>query len=186
MKRLSLLAALTLLTACQTMSYVGDESSPYYMVPVGSRVTLNRDLVIPADKAGVFLQNGQEQPFVQLNAYHPHCKFEVKRVLDTPQTVRADEFVITKMVQSIEHSVQVPQRLAAMTVVANTTDGGPSVEAFVTRLNLRSERQPEVLRLSCGHWDYRGQTTAVHLSIQQIRKALGDVITLQIAPASRP
>jgi hypothetical protein len=133
----------------------------------------------------VFLQAGQVLPFPQINQYHPFCKFEVYRVVDATQTVRADEFTVTKMVQTMEHSVRAPQQLAAMTVVSSTADGGPSVQAFVTRLNLRSERQPEVLRLSCGHWDYPGQPTAVQLSIQQIRKALGGVMTLKIVPKPR-
>jgi hypothetical protein len=182
MKR-TVLFAVALLAACQTTTYEGDENSPYYLVPAGSRLSLHRDLVIPANQAGAFLQGGQVVPFAQLNPYQPHCKFEVSRVLDSPQTVRADEFVITKAVQSLEHSVRAPRRLAARSVFSSTDDGGPSIQTFATRLDLRSDRQPEVLRLTCGHWDY--PPLATHLSIRQIRQALGEVFTLRIVPKPR-
>lgn len=175
--------ATTLLAACQTTAYEGDENSPYYVVPAGSHLTLNRDLAIPAHESAVFLQGGQVLPKVQVNFYQSHCKFEVRRVLDAAQTVRVDEFVVTKVVQSMEHSVRAPMRLASSSVIGGVEDGGQSLRTFATRLDLRSDSQPEVLRLTCGHWDY--PPLASHLSIRQIRKVFGDIFTLRIAPKSR-
>jgi hypothetical protein len=186
MKRYTPVVAAALLTACQTTAYEGNENSPYYQVPVGSRLTLNRDLAIPANQAGVYLQGGQVVPQAQVNMYHPHCKFELRRVPDTALTVRPDEFVITRAVQNEQHSVRAPLQLAAgpgFRATRAQEDGGPTVQAYVTRLNLRSERQPDVLRLNCGQWGYPPHTE--HVSIQQIRKALGEVCTLKIETGTR-
>jgi len=56
------------------------------------------------------------------------------------------------------------------------------VRAFVTHLRLQSANQPEVFRLSCGHVDDPGSH---YLSIEQIRKVLGDVFALRTAEAGK-
>jgi hypothetical protein len=185
MKTVLIILAAALAAACQTTAYQGNESSPYYRVPAGSHVILNRDLTIPAEQVGVYMQGGQVMPQNQLNMYHAHCKLEVRTRRDVSQVVRADEFVVTKSVQeALIYSVQAEPRTyadASRAVRVNGMDdsGGQSVQTYATRLDLRSERQPDVLRLTCAHWDH--PNTAVHLSIRQIRAALGDVVTLRLA-----
>jgi hypothetical protein len=192
MKILPPVLALATLTACQSARYIGDESSPYYVVPVGSRLVLNRDLTIPANQVGVYLQGGQLVSYRDVNQYHPHCKFEVRTLTDAPRTVRADEFMVMRATQQQLPSVRAPIQVAGagihigIGIGGGSQDGGPSPEAYATRLVLKSERQPDVLRLTCGHWDMPNPY-AVHLSISQIRKTLGDVMSLRIlaSPGSR-
>lgn len=188
MKHLPLLA-LALLAACQTGRYDGDESSPHYLVPAGSRVVLHRDLTIPANQVGVYLQGGRLVPFADVNQYHPHCKFEVRTLTDNPRTVRADAFTVTRATQEQLKSVRAPLQVAGVGIglaMGGDADGGPSPEVYATRLTLASERQPDVLRLTCGHWEVPTPTT-VHLTISQIRKTLGDIMSLRIpeSPGSR-
>jgi hypothetical protein len=76
--------------------------------------------------------------------------------------------------------VRAPQQLASRTPFGNSSNRGSAIQTFATILYLRSERQPEALRLTCGHWDY--PPWATHLSIAQIRQTLGEVMTLRIAP----
>ena len=102
MRRLVLLFVfIFLLNACQTTSYEGKEDSPYYRVPVGSGLTLHQDIEIPPHRVGVYLQDGQIKPLSQINRYYPHCKFEVMKIRDIPQTVHADTFMIEKVAQEI-------------------------------------------------------------------------------------
>ena len=181
MKRLILLATSVLLSACQT-AYVGNENSPYYTIPVGSTLTLNQNAVIPPNLAGFLLQNGQIQTQSQINQYYPYCKFEVLKIRDDPQPIQADTFSIVKVVQQIDHSVDAGQtKLAGLSIGIGIgiSNGGSSVQTYATRLNLRSEKQPEVFRLSCGLWDYPEK--GKHLTINEIRKTLGNVFTLQLA-----
>ena len=193
MRRLILLSVVTfLLNACQTTRYEGNEDSPYYQIPAGSRLILRQDVEIPPHRAGVYLQGGQIKPLSQVNQYYPHCKFEVLKISDIPQTVHTDRFTIEKVVQEITDTVDAGLvRLAGISLgmgihVHGDRGDGANIQTFATRLKLRSEKQPEVFRLSCGQsaYPYEGQ----HVSIKEIRRVLGDVFTLEIigrAPASR-
>jgi hypothetical protein len=174
MRRSVTLALLLLLGACRATSYVGNEDSPYYPVPAGSKLTLHSEIAIPANQAGVFLQGGQILPFSQVNPYHPHCKFELRRPRASPQPVAPDEFTITRTVQEITHSVRADYRH-----LARRDDGGSSVRTYATRMDLRSEKQPDVFRLTCGQWEY--PPFERHVTINEIRKALGNLISLKLA-----
>jgi hypothetical protein len=182
-----LLAAL--LASCQSAAYEGDENSPFYLIPAGSSVTLNRELTIPAEQVAVFLQGGEVASSGKINQYYPHCKFELRHRRDTARTVQPDRFEITKVTPEIGHSVALDGlQLAGVSVgiginIGSRGDGdGASLQTWSTRMTLRSARQPEVFRLSCGQTalPHEGR----HVSINEMRKALGAVITLQL-PSSR-
>lgn len=181
-----LLAAL--LAACQTSAYEGNENSPFYLIPVGSTATLTRNLTVPAEQVAVFLQGGDVVASGGINQYYPHCKFELWRRLDTAQTVQADSFEITKVVQEIGHSVtldglQLAEVSIGIGIHADATGNGSSLQTWSTRMTLRSARQPEVFRLSCGQAAllHEGE----HVSINEMRKALGNVLTLEVAKKNR-
>jgi hypothetical protein len=181
-----LLAAL--LVACQTSAYEGNENSPFYSVPAGSTLTLTRSLTIPAEQVAVFLQGGEVVASGGINQYYPHCKFELQRRLDKAQTVQPDSFEITKVVQEIGHSVALDGlQLAGVSVGIGINIGsrgdGASLQTWSTRMTLRSTRQPGVFRLSCGQTalPHEGQ----HVSINEMRKALGGVFTLELAKKIR-
>lgn len=194
MKSIAMLMLVMLLVGCQTPSYEGNEKSPYYLVPVGSTLKLTRELTIPANQVAVYLQGGEVVPSERINQYYPHCKFELLRRLDTPQAVQPDNFEIIKAVQEIGHTVTLDGlQLARVSVGIGVHIGmkggdGSSLQAYSTRLALRSTRQPNVFRLSCGQeaLPHEGE----HVSISEMRKALGGVITLELAgrapAAARP
>jgi hypothetical protein len=48
-------------------------------------------------------------------------------------------------------------------------------------MQLRSAEQPDVFRLSCAHWVYPPYDQ--HVTIAEMRKALGNVFTLELAGA---
>lgn len=178
----------TLLASCQTSTYEGNENSPFYPVPAGSTLTLTRNLTIPAEQVAVFLQGGEVVASGGINQYYPHCKFELHRRLDKAQTVQADRFEIIKVTQEIGHSVTLDGlRLAGVSVGIGINIGsrgdGASLQTYSTRMTLRSARQPEVFRLSCGQaaLTHEGQ----HVSINEMRKALGNVFTLNVAKKNR-
>lgn len=175
-----------LLVACQTSAYEGNENSPFYLVPAGSTVTLTRNLTVPAEQVAVFLQGGEVVASGGINQYYPHCKFELQRRLDKAQTVQPDSFEITKVVQEIGHSVALDGVQFAEVSVgfgihisANGDGDGASLQTWSTRMTLRSARQPEVFRLSCGQAALPPEGR--HVSINEMRKALGGVLTLEVA-----
>lgn len=183
MRFLVLVVAAVLLAGCQSLRYEGDENSPYYRLPTGSRVQLKQTLAISPEKVGVYIQNGKIMSWSEIDHYHAYCKFEVRKRKDTEQQVLPDEFVVTRVVQDVVHSVrwgewQVAETLLGMRV--SDKSGGPSLWTYATYMYVASDRQPHVFRLGCGHSAYPGSREAVHLSINQIRRALGDVIVLRL------
>lgn len=180
LRTLLLLTTITL-GACQT-SYEGDENSPYYAIPPGTRLVLKQPLTIPPEQVSVWLQDGRVIAPNDARVYYPHCKFESRRRLPTPQTVTPDEFVVTRVTRALTHSVRLPdptERLhAAVGIGMNISYDGPSVQTFATRMDLGSDRQPEVLRMTCGQWGY--PYDGVHVTIQEIRAALGTVFELRL------
>ncbi len=178
MSRFLILACAVLLSACH--SWTAHNPVPAFAaISAGAKLTLNRDLTIPAGRASVFLQGGQLVTYAELNGYHPHCRFELRTIKDVAQTVTADTFVIERVRRDVVHSVGTD---GAQRVRAFDHDGGPTFVVYATMLDLRTPAQPDVLRLTCGQWDdpYR----ATHLTVDEMRKALGGIFTLALAAAT--
>lgn len=139
------------------------------------QLTLNQDLTIPGQSAGIYLQHGKVVTETENDQYYPNCRLEVRYPQDKPQTVTADTFTIYR-VKWLEEDVLLHSNQYAsngMLPVSSST-----ADDYVTTLYLRSERQPDVTRLICSYWeDPTG--FAEHLSVKQIRNALGKIFTLQ-------
>ncbi len=173
MKRLLGLFALLALSACQSTPLAREES-PYYTVPAGSRLILHKDLTIPAERAGVYIQGGMVMGWTEINSYHPHCNLVMRRVADAPQTVRAGEFVVVKVRRQNLSAVRPGAQYAQL-----FADGVPSHWVYATVMDLRSTDQPEVISLTCQHWE-SPPPAPQHLTIRQIRAALGELFTLKL------
>lgn len=172
-----LAASLALLGACQT--YAPSEDSPYYAMPVGSRLVLNRALTIPPDRASVYIQRGQIVAFTTLDDYDPHCRFELSSVRPRPQTVEPDEFVVHKVRQEIIVSRAFTRPGLLLALGGGDDDDGPDSKLYSRILELRSAKQPEVLRIACMRWHRLAFSR--HLTIREIRDTLSELFTLQLA-----
>jgi len=181
----SLVVAAVLVAGCQTTSYTRDETSPYYVLPSGSRVVLHQALSVPPEKVGVYIQDGKIKSWSDVNHYHAHCKFEVRERKDSEQQVKPEEFIVTRVVQNLVHSVRWGQwRVAdaSMAMRVSSQDGGLSLWTYATYIYIASDRQPQVFRLGCGHSAYPDAPEAIHLSIERMRRTLGNLVTLHLPP----
>ena len=92
----------------------------------------------------------------------------------------ADDFKIVKVQDEIESSsIQEKTQLAARggAFMFGMLDRS-NVFNYATMMHLSSERQKDVYRMTCQHWeDIRDDR---HLTITQMRKAMGEVFTLMI------
>lgn len=173
-----------LLTGCAAAgSYQGDETSPYYAVPAGSRLTLHQAIPFPPERVSVYIQNGRVLPLEEVQRYHPFCKFELYDRRDQARTVAPDRITITKVLQQPlpdAYTQAGPILLVRLPLaqMGNGRDGGPVIQSFITRMDLRSESQPEVYRLTCAHWTYSG--TDRPLTIREIRRTLDPLFTLRL------
>lgn len=177
MHRLLILIPLVLLGACQTTA-ARDEASPFYVPPAGSRLVLKQTLTIPAENIGVFIQGGRAVGNREVDQYLPHCRLEVRDRQETAQTVNPDDF----LVQRVRRDVQVVSNMETTRLVR--VSHGPSFFIYRTLLDLQSAQQPQVRTLVCQHWGHPALDD--HLSIRDMRRALGEVMTLELPAAPVP
>lgn len=173
------IVTLTLITACQTPSFTPD--SPLTPVPVQSTLILHERLTMPPQTVSLWFQKGMQMHANDLDRYEPNCKFETLNMQDTQKLIEPDSFVIHKVVRWDDYAMQ-PIQLAASRINvglgSGNNDGGPSHLNTTTEMFLRSERQPDVYRLVCSQWE--DAADANHVTINQIRQALGKSFTLRL------
>lgn len=178
MNRLLMLILLLPLAACQTPGPL-DENSPYWAPPPGSLLILNQTISVPAHSATVVLQGGRVVSGKDIKRYHPHCRLEVHRVSDTPQMLQPDEFVVRRSHQDASIAWQEGPLLVANRVRVGSD--GPTFYIYKTILELQSARQPQVRWMTCEQWG--DPSTGQHVTIHEIRNALGDMMRL-VLPAT--
>lgn len=177
MKNAMLLCCALLFLGCDTPRDYGPET-PYYRFPEGSRLVLESALDIPANWATVRLQSGKIVAFGHVQEQEPHCILESSRVLEQPQRIEPDTFAIIGVQRHISELAVVPGLFIR---AAFADDIRPTQMFYKTILTLKSERQPGVLRLICQSDRYAaGAGIPSHLSVPEIRQALGGIFTLKL------
>lgn len=187
-RALALVLSLSLvlgLAGCQPLT-IRDEADGRYLALVGGQVVLRRDLTVPADAARVFLQRGAVVAKRDLDLYRPSCSFQVREVRESEQVIQADRFRITRAGYGLDESVQRgPVRVAAALgggvhggFLANE-DGGAAMVMYVIEIQLASERQPNVLHLTCR--SIMDDISRVEkLSLQDLQAAVGDLVDFEL------
>jgi len=175
----SCLVLMLSISGCNTND-TKDEASRFYAVPEGSTLLLNQSLTIDGDQVAIYVQDGKVMAEREVDKFRPNCKFEIYTMSELQRTVDADSFEIIKVVDEIEtSSLKSRPQLAALHgfSVTGMLDRN-SMFNYATMMYLRSERQKDVYRMTCQHWEDVMDNR--HLSILQMRQAMGDVFTLQI------
>ncbi len=121
---------------------------------------------MPAGTARVHIQDGAARAWRELNRYSPYCDLEVRTVsrADAAVIVHADAFELV----GVEHPMPREGNPWRPRWTVFDDDGGPYT--LLTRVRLRSERQPEVMRLNCSRWSNNRFDT--YLSLQEIQEVL--------------
>lgn len=182
MKKTLLLYLAVLLPGCDTPGSYGPETS-YYRFPADSRLVLDRALEIPVNWATVRIQNGRVVAFGHVQEHAPHCIFEINTVRAEPQRVEPDTFAIVK----VERSVSTLAAKSGFFIRAAFADTDrPGQMFYKTIFTLRSEQQPGVRWLTCQSDQYAaGIAIPDHLTVPEIRQALGDILKLELPAAGR-
>jgi len=175
MKTFLILFASFLLTACQSPPF--SETSLFSVIPENSTLTLNQTITIPAEKVAIYLQDGKIKNERDIDHYYPNCKFEIKTLLPDKQTVSKDVFTIRRLQRREDYTAR--KSMFASGPGFNLASAGASPQNYATLMYLSSETQPDVLRMICAHW-VEPAWDDDHLTIQQIRKVMGDVFSLKL------
>lgn len=177
MKTTLLFVCALLLWSCDTPRNYGPDS-PYYRFPAGSRLILNQTLEVPANWATARLQFGRLVAFGSVQEQEPHCIFEINTVRPEPQRVEPDTFAVTRVQRSISDN---SASSGFFIRSAFADEARPTQMFYKTTFTLRSALQPGVLRLICQSDQYAaGISIPNHLTVAEIRQALGDIFTLEL------
>lgn len=173
-------ALLVLMLLCSACAYTPprDIDSPFFAVPVGSKLILNHPLEIAYELVAVGLSSaGDPPPEVPRYQRDAACELEVRTRLPRWRTIEPDEFIVTRVVREITYVGTGPLRLAGLEVAG--TGSGPGWEIHHTIMYVHSARQPDVLRVSCRYNETLGE--GEHLTARTIGWALGGDFTLELA-----
>lgn len=169
--KIAIVVVALLVLSTGSLAQAGDESSPFFKVPVGSTLTLNKKLTVQPGKASVRMQDGDVMSFPRIDKYYANCDFEVNTIAKEPTVIEPDTFTIMKVVN--EHDFTTDD-----SVISTFDSGGDSAVDYMTVMYLESKKQPDVLRMTCTHWE--DPIDAEYLSINEMRKAMGKIFTLSI------
>ncbi len=181
------LASLVLLAGCQTASYQTNDSSPFYVVPTGTHVILSKELSIPPYQLSVYIQNGRVLPNTEIQHYYPFCKFELHQLSDSARPVPPDDMTVTKTSQlqwdgAVARIGEIHRAALSSPIRRSQMEGGyPPIQAFLTQMDLRSERNPEVYRLTCARFGYPNMDH--HVTVAEIRRTLDPLFALRLPGA---
>lgn len=170
-----------LLAGCQALQPEPRLDSPHFPVPEGTELVLNRPLTIQPNEVSTYIQFGLVMPYSDVERYEPYCKFELRQLQSVAREVQPDTFQVSEVERDwylVQH--RMPFRLAGLRVGGDEDAGGPAFRVSSTMMWLRSTAQPDALRMTCEYWD--DVTEARHLTIEEIRSALGDVFDLRLPP----
>lgn len=155
-----------------------DPASPYYAYTSGWVMRLERPLTIPRDAATVRLQYGEIVPRNSVQEHDPYCVVELNTVRAEPQVLQPGRFEVWRVTRSVETLAATASPLIKTRYVLD--DLGPSFLYYKTEFHLRDPAQPDLRSMTCA-WDQMAPGNRAlmrHLTLDEIRSALGDWITL--------
>jgi len=199
LRKIAGVLGLALLAGC-TITPVAPEDRAGWTPRSGGSLTLNQVLQIPAEQAGVYIQNGEIYSRVRdVDIYLPYCRFEVKRDRDAFSNdfeVARGEFRVRKSWTGVDYSGTTGFSIFASASIfppihwAGSSDderipvwlpqdNERPMENLTTYIALESSEQPAVSGLNCSvfadlvHYNF--------LSLNEIRGTLGEVATLRLS-----
>jgi hypothetical protein len=190
-KRWIVLSVIVLLAGCPSayIDGVPNERSPYFQLPVGSELILEKEVAVPAGDDQLYFQNGRTMDWRRVDIYRPHCALKVDSKMDADRSIHPDRFTLTQSsTERFFRRVHSPGphpgvRMAgfdpAITPAADfDRDGRMDYEVTAVVMELRSARQPQVREMICADWGL--PQDRLHITVQNIRRALGDFFTIQL------
>ena len=168
-----ILSGLITLTACSS-DPVKDPDSYLYSVPVGSKLTLNKEITIPANLARRYFQNGRVILKKEVDIYYPHCSILMNTLVDYDRVIKPTVFEIYKVEDEHDY-VQRPVYVASR-LLGNID--GPIIIGYASLYYLRSVDASDVRSLECAQWN--DPVDVEYLSINEIKKSLSEYFSLQI------
>ena len=173
-------AVLLLLTACQTSGLMGTNLTLFGQLS-GGKFIMHRAVSIPPGRVRVIFQQGIATHGA--TELQPRCELEVRRIMETPQTIPAGSFRIGK-VRGMQRFVKRQSERIMLAAIGEPVrladDGDNQWYMYTYRMQLLNEQpQDEAPTLVCGG-AYNFAYYARYPTLQEMRDALGDYATLTL------
>ncbi|HEC12375.1 MAG TPA: hypothetical protein ENI80_03855 [Acidiferrobacteraceae bacterium] len=161
-----------------------DQNQYLYKLSPGTRLVLQRPVVIPLGTATVYFQGGRVVSEDDVDEYYPHCALLSRVVSVLPQTVAAGTFTITRVFPfEEEHNTSgrmLPRYAgsgAGFIAVGLVLASNETSYYFSTRLLLRADAMPDIMYLECRQ--ISEYDVGEHLRIGEFRQAVGSLMSLR-------
>lgn len=156
-----------------------DEGVARAIQPTGWVMQLNRALTIDAGGATVRLQYGRIVPRNSVQEHDPFCVVELNTVGSAPQILRPGRFEVWRVTRSI-NPVTAARPSSFLRTSIGMGEDDSSFLYFITAFRLRDPAQPDLRGMTCA-WNQMAPGNRMlmrHLTLDEIRSALGDWMTL--------
>ena len=190
MQRFTVLILFALIPACQPAYINGtpNERSPYFEVPVDSKLILNRTITVEAGQKSAYFQRGQQLKWFNVDKYAAYCALTLDRELKTEQTIEPGELEVYKVFN--QHLFQIAKARSPSAPTGDfrpqtvqMRDGGrDTYQVLAVIMELRSAVKSDVRRLICANWVVPQGMQSV--TVNGIRQSLGDFASLKLAPTT--
>ena len=161
----------SILSSCQ--SFIDLQAwPPPYSLPAGSTISINQPLVVAPNAVSIWVQYGKVVKRRDIEESYAHCRFELFTIQSLERTIQPDEVIIKKIVNTTDYVANDVVILASMVDVFGSSDS-PMAAIHSTNIYLQSQKQPDLYRLICEHWE--DPSSGTYLTIGQIQEALGDI-----------
>jgi len=131
-------------------------------------LVLSQPITIPMQHVSIKIQNGQLSQGVQLDKYHANCNFELRQIVEMDTVISPDVFSIISV--NLEKSYVQAGHFYFASLSGMAANESPQAADMSTEFYLKSEKQPQVYRLTCSHWD--DPNFPRFLSLEQINSTL--------------
>ena len=154
-KRYLLICLLTIVVfvaGCQTSSTVRESAGGPFVGLQNATVVLQQDIIIPARRSRVFLQDGGATDGSAIvsgsfDSYRPHCAIEIASIDHSGFPVNATTFQVTRVQRT---TTQIVRNSRILVASAGGISGGGSASYYDGyHFWLASDAEPEVRRMSC-------------------------------------
>jgi len=159
-KIITLTLTISVLSACNTPAS-NDPTSAYFEIPLSTKITLLKSVTIAANSAHINFQGGEIKSIKSINQYQPFCRFEVNRLSESSQQVKANTY------QSVR--IRSDYNVVSM----------PDVRLYYTEFILSSDKDKNVRSLNCGQWS-TATDASTYLSIKQMQDSVGGYMRIQL------
>lgn len=165
---------MALLSACTTTpSRTGYYSSP--LLP-GDEIEILQEIVVPAERARVYLQHGGITGYAGSDQYAPFCYFLLRDPLPVEQVIKPGVLTVGKVwLNQTTVALEAPVRLASALSLGG---GDRSMMAWQFHITLESTDRARMILVCSGAFDEPARAEPVRLP--EVREALGSYAEVRV------